>query len=127
MNEVLQIHRHELQRDNRVNLDYVLRNNCRGEMAGMRAWMIQDPGSMVVVDRGYCDVTGQLEELGITHQMPSYLQAGQKQLTTEEANSSGLITKSRWIVEARNRHLKTIYKFFSGTIPQNSWLQDRAQ
>lgn len=44
------------------------------------------------------------------------LQRGQSKLPTEEANKSRLITKTRWLVEARNGHIKSIFKFFSQII-----------
>lgn len=53
-----------------------------------------------------------LEHLGIYVKMPALLQRGQSQLPTEEANESRLITKTRWLVEARNGHIKSIFKFF---------------
>lgn len=37
-------------------------------------------------------------------------------MSTEEANQSRLVTKTRWIVEARNGHIKTIFKFLNQTI-----------
>ncbi|KYN15575.1 hypothetical protein ALC57_12197 [Trachymyrmex cornetzi] len=48
--------------------------------------------------------------------MPSLLDRGQSQLTTEQANNSRIVSKSRWIVEARNGYLKSIFKFFGGSI-----------
>ena len=48
--------------------------------------------------------------------MPSVLQPDQTQLTTEEANHSKIVTKTRWIVESRNGHLQSIFKFFSGRL-----------
>ncbi|EGI65266.1 hypothetical protein G5I_06265 [Acromyrmex echinatior] len=44
------------------------------------------------------------------------MQQGQRQLDTAEANDSRLVTKSRWIIEARNSHIKSIFKFFKNTI-----------
>jgi hypothetical protein len=49
--------------------------------------------------------------------MPTLLELGQSQLLTDEANDSRIITKTRWIVEARNGHIKSIFKFFQPTIP----------
>lgn len=49
--------------------------------------------------------------------MPVALARRQHQLTTEEANSSRLVTKTRWIVEARNGHIKSIFKFFRDAVP----------
>ena len=44
--------------------------------------------------------------------MPHYLKKGAKQHTTIESNESRMVTKVRWIVESRNGHLKTVFKFF---------------
>ena len=49
--------------------------------------------------------------------MPKYLPKSNKQHTAEEANESRLVTKTRWIVEARNGHVKLKFKFFRDTIP----------
>ncbi|KAL7290351.1 hypothetical protein TKK_0016045 [Trichogramma kaykai] len=43
------------------------------------------PGDIVVVDRGYRDVIPALEELGLICKMPPLLEAGERQLTTEDA------------------------------------------
>ena len=43
--------------------------------------------------------------------MTKAISRGQRQLCTEDANASRLITKSRWIVEARNGHLESIFEF----------------
>lgn len=48
--------------------------------------------------------------------MPAQL-GHRRQLSTEEANSSRLVTKVRWIVESRNGHIKTIFKIFRDTLP----------
>uniref|UniRef100_A0ABD2WMH4 DDE Tnp4 domain-containing protein n=1 Tax=Trichogramma kaykai TaxID=54128 RepID=A0ABD2WMH4_9HYME len=71
------------------------------------------PGDIVVVDRGYRDVIPALEELGLICKMPPLLKAGEQQLTTEDANEARLVTKTRWIVESRNGHLKTIFKLLN--------------
>lgn len=47
--------------------------------------------------------------------MPALVPPGQSQLSTEEANRTRLITKSRWIVESRNGHIRSIFKFFANT------------
>lgn len=49
--------------------------------------------------------------------MPAHLPPRQNQLSAEEANNSRLVTKTRWIVEARNGHIKSIFKFFQQVIP----------
>lgn len=75
----------------------------------MREWFEEE--SVLIVDRGYRDATEWFEKLGITRLMPALLAHGTKQFTTEEANRSRIITRSGWIVEARNGHLTTIFKF----------------
>lgn len=48
--------------------------------------------------------------------MPELLQRGQRQFTTEQANNSRLVTIQRWVVEARNGHLKSMFKFLANRI-----------
>ncbi|KAF5289067.1 hypothetical protein FQR65_LT11927 [Abscondita terminalis] len=57
-----------------------------------------------------------LEGLGIRHFMPHVVECGQQQLSIEYANASRLVTTTRWIVEARNGHIKSIFKFFEHLI-----------
>lgn len=63
-----------------------------------------------------------MEALGINVKMPNYLKKGLRQHTAFEANESRLITKTRWIVEARNGHLNSIFKFFANMIDINHFL-----
>lgn len=48
--------------------------------------------------------------------MPASLEPGEKQLNTEQANDSREVTKTRWIMESRNGHLKSNFKFLANTI-----------
>ncbi|KAL1501391.1 hypothetical protein ABEB36_006717 [Hypothenemus hampei] len=91
----------------------MLRNQLENGM-GLREWL--NDGDIIIVDRGYRDVLPFLDNLGIEYKMPALLQQGQRQLNTEEANDSRLVTKTRWIVEARNGHIKSVFKFFKGKI-----------
>ena len=68
-------------------------------------------GDVFVVDRGYRDIIPTLENFGLICKMPPLLEAGERQLSTEDANEARLITKTRWIVEARNGHLKSKFKY----------------
>lgn len=81
---------------------------------GINNWL--QPEDIIIVDRGYRDVIPLLENNGLTCRMPPLLEAGENQLSTEDANEARLITKSRWIVEARNGHIKSIFKFFNMTM-----------
>lgn len=49
-----------------------------------------------------------LEEMGIHTQMPSFMTKGEKQMPTENANSSRLVTKIRWVVESANARIKKL-------------------
>jgi len=80
----------------------------------LREWLGEN--AIIILDRGYRDVLPLLQNLGIETHMPPLLQEGQTQLSTEDANDSRLITKSRWTVEARNGHIKMIFKFLKGII-----------
>ncbi|VDI47386.1 Hypothetical predicted protein [Mytilus galloprovincialis] len=48
--------------------------------------------------------------------MPSFLTKGQKQMTTDEANASRLVTKVRWVVESANARIKR-WKYLSHVLP----------
>ena len=57
----------------------------------IKTWLQDD--DIMIVDRGFRNSAAVLSNLGIEMQMPSFLQKGQSQHTTEEANSSRLVTK----------------------------------
>ena len=80
------------------------------EERSLSEWVEED--DIILVDRGYRDVLPMLDDLEITSKMPAVLQQGQRQLTTEDANNTRLITVTRWMVEARNGHIRSIFKFF---------------
>jgi hypothetical protein len=82
---------------------------------GLRQWLQEN--DIMIVDRGYRDSLDFLESLNIRTKMPSYLRKGNKQHTVEEANESRLVTKTRWVVEARNGHIKSKFKFFRDMVP----------
>lgn len=79
----------------------------------MRQWF--QNGDIVLVDRGYRDCIPFLEQLGIESRMPALLERGQRQLTTEDANQSRIVTILRWVVEARQGHFRSIFKIFDHT------------
>lgn len=79
-----------------------------------RNWITEE--DIVIVDRVYRVVIPRLEELGLITYMPPLHHQNQRQLSTSEANRARLITKTRWVVEARNGHFKSIFKFFKGRI-----------
>ncbi|CAC5400666.1 unnamed protein product [Mytilus coruscus] len=59
-----------------------------------------------------------VQELGIQTEMPSFLKKGQSQFTTEESNTSRLITKIRRVVESANGRIKT-WVFFNHVMPNS--------
>ena len=75
----------------------------------MREWFKEN--DILLVDSAYRDSQTALKDLGLSCKMTKPLLRGQCQLCTEDANASRLVTKLRWIVEARNGHLKSIFKF----------------
>lgn len=45
------------------------------------------------VDRGFRDSITYLQDLGIKVEMPSFMEKGERQMSTEAANTSRLVTK----------------------------------
>ncbi|XP_058806543.1 uncharacterized protein LOC131672967 [Phymastichus coffea] len=93
----------------------ILLNELNRDVNGMQNWFQE--GDIVIVDRGYQNSIQTLQGIGLITRMPPLLDRNQNQFRTEEANESRIVTKTRWIVEARNGHLKSIFSFFSNTIP----------
>lgn len=107
--------------DARNNDANILIHELNDDAQSLRNW-VQD-GDIFVVDRGYRDAVQFLEGLNLNCEIPPFLPRGQRQYTTEEANRSRMITKTRWIVESRNGHLKSIFKFFRDMVPMQHCLQ----
>lgn len=93
----------------------ILQDQFQKDVNGINQWF-QD-GDIFLVDRGYRDVIQFLEGRRYNVKMPPTLQQNQKQLSTEMANLARTITMQRWVVESRNGHIKTIYRFLDGIIP----------
>lgn len=106
--------------NSRNNDAAIFKNEFERDAAGLRVWLRR--GDIIIADRGYRDVVPFLEEEGICKILP-VLQRGESQHSTEAANKSRLITKSRWVVESRNGHIKTI--FLDGIIPMAHILNQR--
>ncbi|XP_033726743.1 uncharacterized protein LOC117316313 [Pecten maximus] len=94
----------------------ILKHNVKGNMENLTEWIKEE--DVMVVDRGFRDSIDMLTEMGIHTEMPRFLSRGQKQFTTEEANSSRLVTKIRWIVESVNGRIKQ-WKFLQNIVPNN--------
>lgn len=72
-------------------------------------------GDVFILDRGFRDCVNYLKEKHFQVKMPALLQKSKKknQLSTIEANKSRLVTATRYVIETRNGHLKTIFKMFN--------------
>ena len=77
-------------------------------------------GDCFVVDRGFRDVVSLLQEKGFVVRMPSCKKKNQSQLSTEECNSSRLVTKIRWVVESVHGVLKQKWRFLREEISNQS-------
>lgn len=63
-------------------------------------------GDIFVLDRGFRDVVGDLENLGFQVRIPGFINGDIGVLTTEQANLSRFCTKIRYVVETKNGHMK---------------------
>ncbi|CAC5384487.1 unnamed protein product [Mytilus coruscus] len=92
----------------------IIKHNFKLNMEQMTDWITE--GDIRILDRGFRDAVDFLEEMGVHSKMPSFLKKGQKQHTVEEANSSRLITKIRWVVESVNGRLK-LWRYLANVVP----------
>lgn len=89
------------------------RNECN-------VFSILKPGDVILVDRGFRDCSELLKARGLDVRSPAFLNKKsdgklEKQLTTKQANETRLVTKFRYVVEARNGHMKCIWRLFKLT------------
>lgn len=75
------------------------------------------PGDLFIFDRGFRDCLQKLSEMGYSAKTPEFVRKNEpnQQLLTDQANRSRLITKTRYVVEARNGNIKTIWPIFAKT------------
>lgn len=69
---------------------------------------------IVLVDRGFRDCVSLFTAHGLIVKMPEFVQKDDLtgQLTAKKANKSRLVTASRFVIESRNGHIKTIWHLF---------------
>lgn len=84
-------------------------------------WFLETDDVMVV-DRGFRDSLSYAEECGFTVCAPQSLGRHERQLSTEAANKSRLVTLVRWVVETVNGKIKRDFKifrhrYFNNTLP----------
>lgn len=72
-------------------------------------------GDVFLVDRGFRDCMQLLTGEGYNVRMPEFIHKDDKtgQLTTGKANTSRLVTKCRYVVEAVNGHMKSVWQIFN--------------
>lgn len=68
------------------------------------------PGDIFILDRGFRDSVGLLQEYGYEVHMPENKPRRQLQYTTEQANKSRLVTICRWVVEVVNGRFKRDFR-----------------
>lgn len=69
---------------------------------------------IVLVDRGFRDCKKLFEDNGLVVKMPDFIVKTDAtgQLTNPKGNSSRLVTASRFVIESRNGHMKSIWAVF---------------
>lgn len=93
-------------------LTHIIHNNIED----IKNWV--EENDIFIVDRGFRDSLELLEDLGIKAEMPCFMKKGQKQMATEDANASRLVTKVRWVVESANARIKR-WKYMDHVLPTN--------
>ncbi|XP_062586998.1 uncharacterized protein LOC134248601 [Saccostrea cucullata] len=84
--------------DKKNNDSSILTHIIKSNAESIRSWLNED--DIFVVDRGFRDALPLLADLGIQAEMASFLEAGQKQMSTKDANMSRLVTRVSWVVES---------------------------
>lgn len=102
--------------DSKNNDSSILNHIIRTNAEDIQKWIQED--DIFIVDRGFRDAISLLQDLGIQAEMPKFMIKGQKQLSTEDANSSRLVTKVRWVVESANARIKR-WKYLEKVLPTN--------
>lgn len=100
--------------DTRNNDAALLQKELEDRNGPFRQWL--EDGDIFIADRGYRDAVPFMNNINLEIKIPPFLQQNQRQFTTMEANLSRIITKTRWVVEARNGHIKSIFKFFNDSL-----------
>lgn len=83
--------------DGKINDAECLRDAMQ-DVDGLKQYLV--PKDILLVDKGYDRVIEHLEkDHDLSVFMPKFLEKKKKQYSTEEANSTRLVTASRWVVE----------------------------
>lgn len=92
----------------------ILKHVMKSNIEDICNWVEKD--DIFVVDRGFRDSLDFLEELRIQAHVSSFMSKGEKQMTTESANTSRPVTKIRWVVESANSRIKQ-WKYLRHVLP----------
>ncbi|XP_072946923.1 uncharacterized protein [Epargyreus clarus] len=84
--------------------------NLRNEESCLRSFFRR--GDVFIVDKGFRDVINELQGHGFVTYMPESLLENERQLTTEQANRSRLVTMCRWVIEVVNGRVKRDFRLF---------------
>lgn len=72
-------------------------------------------GDFMIVDRGFRDSIHEIRRQGFEVKIPALNKKNTcTQLTRSQTNESRLVTKIRWMVEARNGHIKRKFRYLDG-------------
>lgn len=102
--------------DNKNNDANILTHMLKSNLEDIKHWVQEN--DIFVVDRGFRDAISLLEDMGIKSEMPCFMKRGDKQLSTEDANASRLVTKVRWVVESANARIKR-WQYLDKVLPTN--------
>lgn len=75
----------------RNNDSAILQHIMKSNREDVLKWVEED--DIFIIDRGFRDSVAYLEELGIQAIMPAFMKKGEKQMSTQDANTSRLVTK----------------------------------
>lgn len=70
-------------------------------------------GDVMIVDRGFRDCVRELQKRFVV-KIPALTKKSNNQLTNKQANDSRTVTKTRFVVEARNTHIKNKWTHLNG-------------
>ncbi|XP_053378556.1 uncharacterized protein LOC123541039 [Mercenaria mercenaria] len=100
--------------DSKNNDAAILNHMLRSNTEDIRNFVKEK--DIIVVDRGFRDSVSLLEDLGLRAEMPAFMTKGAKQMPTDDANSSRMVTKIRWVVESANARIKA-WKYLDHVLP----------
>ena len=108
----------DAKNNNASILNHIMNNNIEE----IKDWV--KPSDIFVVDRGFRDSVALLKDLGIQAEIPAFMKRGEKQMSTEEANTSRLVTKVSFFLTQLIK-LTTVYTLTILTVKYTFYLIDK--